>query len=122
MSKRFALAALLVLAVAAAVAVPTQGHVRSRFCGSLRVHYRDHRTRQAVVAHKIRTRGLHCGYARHVAHNWAEHSRLSYKPAHHAAGARCRYQRLGSDIGYTYCRTGRHHKLNFEAYDSSPFH
>ena len=93
-----------------------------RYCGNLRAHYRDHGTRQYVQTSHIRTRGLHCGYARRVARRWAQHSRLSGRPAHHVAGARCRYRRTGSDIGVGYCRRGREHRLSFDAYDSSPFH
>jgi hypothetical protein len=119
--KRLAIICPFGLASSVLAVVGAQGHTSSRHCGSLRAHYRDHGTRQYVQASHIRARGLHCGYSRRVARRWAQRAHRHYNPRH-VAGARCRYVRLGSDIGTTYCRTGRHHKLKFDAYDSSPFH
>jgi hypothetical protein len=114
--------ACAVTAALAALAVVAQGHDRARHCGTLRVHYSDHGTRQYTQASHIEARGLHCGYARDVARQWAKRSHGITRLPRHVAGARCRYVRIGSDVGTTYCRTGQHHKLSFDAYDSSPFH
>jgi hypothetical protein len=90
-------------------------------CGAVRVYYRERGTRQYVEASRIRARHLHCHRARHVAYRWGKHSRLSGSPAQSAVGFRCRYDRIGSDIGKTTCRDYPG-VVRFLAYDSSPYH
>lgn len=108
------IAALVALGV-----VPAPASARS--CGSLRAYYRDVSGSSFVQASSIDGEGLRCPRARHVAWDWARKSRLSGNPARTGAGFRCRYDRLGSDVGSVTC-TYRLKSVTFDAYDSSGYH
>lgn len=108
------IAALVALGV-----VPAPASARS--CGSLRAYYQDVSGYSFVQASSIDGEGLRCPRARHVAWDWARKSRLSENPARTGAGFRCRYDRLGSDVGSVTC-TYRRKSVTFDAYDSSGYH
>jgi hypothetical protein len=93
-----------------------------RFCGKARAYYREHGTRQYVEVSKIRTHNLRCPRSRHVARKWARNTaRMGGSPAHRAARFRCRFERIGSDIGQVFCQKGTK-GVRFREYDSSPYH
>jgi hypothetical protein len=122
MMKRSAVLLPVLLTSAAALAVTSQSSPAATSCGTVRTYYRDHGTRQYIEASSIRSRHFDCSRARYVAHRWARKTvDNDFRPARHAAGFRCRFERLGSDIGKVFCRKGSKH-VSFGEYDSSPFH
>jgi hypothetical protein len=93
-------------------------------CGNVRAHYRERGTRQYVEASSIRARHVGCSRARRIARSWASKvPDYGFNPSlvHHAAGFRCRFKRIGSDVGETHCRKGIK-RVGFGEYDSSPYH
>jgi hypothetical protein len=92
-----------------------------RACGTVRAYYSERGTSQYVEASDIIGSNVTCHVARHVARSWAHSSRLSIRPARHGAGFRCYYDREGSDVGSVSC-FHREKEVDFDAYDSSPFH
>jgi hypothetical protein len=90
-------------------------------CGNARVHYRERRTRQYVELSEIAAYRISCATARRVARAFGHRSRLSSRPTRFASGFRCHYNRVGNDVGISFCRRGRRW-VRFAAYDSSPFH
>lgn len=113
--------ALLVLTAVALALSAGSAVAGGHPCGTVRAHYREHGTTQYVEASGIRARGLACRWARQLARRWSHYSRLSGYPDGDELGFRCRYHRVGSDVGRVGCRRGRSH-VTWGAYDSSPYH